>query len=56
MTLKHTQIINFHDDEELQSHVSITAIEMIIKTKQMFLFLAESYEASWVGSSSSFAF
>jgi len=30
------QIINFHDDEELQCHMSVTAIEMIIKTKQTF--------------------
>lgn len=31
------QLINIHDDEELQCYVTATTIEMIIiKTKQMF--------------------
>jgi len=41
MSLKRMQMINFHDDVELQCHVSTAEIEMIINTKQMFLFLAE---------------
>jgi len=36
MALKHMQIINFNDEEELQYHVSVNTIEMIIKSKQMF--------------------
>jgi len=36
MALKRMQVINFHDEKEWQCHVSVAAIEMIIKTKQIF--------------------
>jgi len=37
------QIINFHDDEELQCHVNMTMIEMIIITNQMYCSVLAEY-------------
>jgi len=39
--LKYVQIIKFHDDQEPICHLSVTAIEMVIKNEylQMFCFL-----------------
>jgi len=35
MALKHMQIINFHDDKELQCHMSMATIDMKVKNKEM---------------------